>query len=361
MRKFIMAALIVAGAGLAPQPALAWGEQGHSAVCELAYRNFTPNARTALTDLYKAWSEKQGKKWQETPNADLLYTRFMNSCMFEDVVKNRKELSKFADQPGHFVNYPRTRWTIPDREEACSRAADGTEDDCIYRVLDRDLGRFRNAALPKADRAEALIGIGHWLGDIHQPLHISFADDKGGGKILIEGICGRSGDLHGVWDTCLLMKGLWEPLRGKLGMKPVSNKRTIAFRLVDDWRSREDSPAVKTEVAGWVRKTDPWQWAQESYAITLAGPASGLTSNRYCFRATGVCTYAEGQERFDKKKAQRRVAIDQAYLSAYSPVVEQRLRQAGYRLAWIVNNTLDPGWNKVLPTCSNSAGTCPAG
>jgi hypothetical protein len=32
-------------------------------------------------------------------------------------------------------------------------------------------------------------GVGHWVGDIHQPLHVSFEDDRGGNSVLVTGLC----------------------------------------------------------------------------------------------------------------------------------------------------------------------------
>jgi len=360
MRKILIGLAMAIGFAATSQPALAWGEQGHASVCELAYRNFTPTARSRLADLFKAWSARHRMGWSNTRNEELLYRRFMKSCMFEDVVKQRPELSKFKDQPGHFVNYPRTKLSVPDHEAVCSHTASGQEVKCVFRVLERDLARFRDSGAPAADRAEALIGIGHWLGDIHQPLHVSFQDDKGGGDIAVKGECGTSVNLHSVWDTCLIMKGIWGPLRQAKGFRATSNKRTIAFRLVDNWRASEDKLAVKAEVASWIAKTEPWQWAQEGYGITLAGSGGGFTDNQYCFKQGGKCSYSQGQDEFDRDGTARRVEITPAYVGQFAPVVERRLRQAGYRLAWIVNNTLDPAWDRKLPTCSVSLGTCPS-
>ena len=47
----------------------------------------------------------------------------------------------------------------------------------------------------------------HWVGDLHQPLHVSFEDDRGGNGIATTGgLCNRN--LHGVWDTCIIEQGL---------------------------------------------------------------------------------------------------------------------------------------------------------
>jgi hypothetical protein len=54
----------------------------------------------------------------------------------------------------------------------------------------------------KITKAVAIILLAHYVGDIHQPLHVSFEDDRGGNNISVSGRC--SGKLHSTWDTCLV-------------------------------------------------------------------------------------------------------------------------------------------------------------
>jgi organic hydroperoxide reductase OsmC/OhrA len=44
------------------------------------------------------------------------------------------------------------------------------------------------------------------VGDVHQPLHVSFEDDRGGNNISVGGEC--RGSLHAAWDTCLVSKAV---------------------------------------------------------------------------------------------------------------------------------------------------------
>ena len=47
-----------------------------------------------------------------------------------------------------------------------------------------------------AGQTRGLEFLGHWVGDVHQPLHVSFKDDRGGNAILEQGPCDN--DLHAV-------------------------------------------------------------------------------------------------------------------------------------------------------------------
>jgi len=53
----------------------------------------------------------------------------------------------------------------------------------------------------------------HFVGDCHQPLHVSFASDEGGNKI--EGTFeGKKDNLHAVWDTAIITKRMSDDFDG---------------------------------------------------------------------------------------------------------------------------------------------------
>jgi nuclease S1 len=60
--------------------------------------------------------------------------------------------------------------------------------------------RLGDAALPDAERAEALKFLVHFVVDLHQPLHVGKASDRGGNAILIR-FRGKETNLHRLWDT----------------------------------------------------------------------------------------------------------------------------------------------------------------
>ena len=56
---------------------------------------------------------------------------------------------------------------------------------------------------PRNEKRVALRFIAHLIGDIHQPLHAKFAEDRGGNSIDIR-FNGRKENLHSPWDTALV-------------------------------------------------------------------------------------------------------------------------------------------------------------
>ena len=143
-----------------------------------------------------------------------------------------------------------------------------------------------------ASRAAALKYVVHFVGDLHQPLHASPRDDKGGNDYQVN-IDGEGSNLHRVWDgTILERRGLgWEDYAVELLQTPLPDDPTLG----------SERPVL--------------DWALESCALVEAGdiyPAEGTH------------------------------AIDPAFLDERRPLAERRLREAGHRLAALLNHALAP-------------------
>ncbi|MEP6897250.1 MAG: S1/P1 nuclease [Rhodanobacter sp.] len=139
-------------------------------------------------------------------------------------------------------------------------------------------------------RREALKFVVHFVGDIHQPLHAGSRNDKGGNTYQVQ-FDGKGSNLHKVWDSGMLYsRGLdW---------------RAYAQRLDADAPARLPDPIAPLD--------NPYaQWAEESCRIT-----------------TEAGFYPAGH------------SIDARYVQAELPVAEQRLREAGRRLAEVLNLAL---------------------
>ncbi|KRE99918.1 S1/P1 Nuclease [Frateuria sp. Soil773] len=162
---------------------------------------------------------------------------------------------------------------------------------CVVAGLDHYVQILADRGQPDAARREALKFVVHFVGDVHQPLHAGSRDDKGGNTYQVQ-FRGKGSNLHKVWDSGLLStRGL-------------------------DWRGY----AAELDARGPVPLPPPIapldnayaQWAEESCRITVA---PGF--------------YPDGH------------VIGQAYVDAELPVAERRLREAGRRLAEVLNLALE--------------------
>ena len=146
---------------------------------------------------------------------------------------------------------------------------------------------------------------------MHQPLHVSFVDDRGGNQIRVTGPCSAH-ELHGVWDSCIIDK--------ELG----ADVDTIATELMNG--------VTQAQIQQW-RNSKPIDWANESFHIATEADVE------YCVEKNGACFYSRAHETFDASDP-RTVDVDQTYLDHFAPIVRDRLRMAGVRLAMLLEQAL---------------------
>ena len=152
--------------------ARAWGDLGHKVICEIAFRLVQPDTQAAIDRLMQLDGE---------------FKTFSDSCIYPDHPRIRAA--------EHFLNLPRDSKGLT--SDDCPLA-----DACVLTGILYDFKILQAKEQTDARKLVALKSLGHWVGDIHQPLHVSFLDDKGGNTIRTSGQC--PGNLHAVWDTCLV-------------------------------------------------------------------------------------------------------------------------------------------------------------
>ena len=249
--------------------AAAWGDDGHRIVCEIAFRLAQPDTRVAVRKLIKSGTE---------------FDNFSDSCIFPDHPR--------IHPPRHFLNLPRDAKELgPDD---CAGASE-----CVVRAIIDDAKNVASKTANTADRLIALMSLGHWVGDIHQPLHVSFADDRGGNDIGVSGACSRN--LHAAWDNCLVMHAVGKDV--KAAADALMDAMTL--QQISDWSA-----------------SDPQEWANESFAI-----AEAVTTG-YCSMRGESC----------EPPASGSLTIDNSYFGANNPVVKAQLQKAGVRLAHLLDS-----------------------
>ncbi len=140
------------------------------------------------------------------------------------------------------------------------------------------------------DRQLALRFIVHIIADLHQPLHAGNGKDRGGNDFTVVWE-GQPTNLHSVWDTALV------------------DEQQLSYTELTAWLSRTMTAEM---VAGWLQ-TDPVVWVSESAAIR-----------------DGIYP---GQNR----------ELRWSYIYEHRATVNQRLMQAGVRMAAYLNEALGDG------------------
>ena len=75
-------------------------------------------------------------------------------------------------------------------------------------------------------------------------------------------------------------------------------------------------------------------WANESFQVTRR------KSVQYCVRVGSRCVYQPGNETYSEGEEEKVGVVNMAYLELHVPIVRDRLKRAGIRLANLLNTTL---------------------
>ena len=278
---------------LLSKPSFALGKLGHQIVCQLAFEYLPAEKQAKITTLLKAIPKQHHdliNSYNNQKQADAI--TFANTCTWADAVKRLDEFKAYNSW--HYMNVSREHTEI--------KAKDCDKNCLPLAILKHQQVLTQANKYSNWQQAQALFFLGHWLGDIHQPLHISFADDLGGNKVKFSHLDSKCSNLHWYWDQCILYKG------------KHSNKKWLDL-LRAQWQL-QSQPSWRVEQV--------WQWADESFQIARK------SSVNYCqFNSQRSC-----------QKPKNKIKLPQDYLKQHQPVMAQRLLQAAQRLTKILEKVL---------------------
>lgn len=221
--------------------------------------------------------------------------------------------------PWHYIDIPRgvTRGPL---NVYCG------EEGCILKALEDQLGVLKDTNAPPAKRADAVRYVIHFVGDLHQPLHAITNSDEGGNCVPVKYFRRRpqerghsfSPNLHSLWDTAI-------PERDMEGADPAEFADMLEAEYASDFE-------------GWQKAgihLEDWAWESHQHAETTAYGA--LTPGIAIEPIVAVHSCADDNNIGERLLHQHIVAGDLYQLEA-AQVVEERLAQAGVRLAMLLND-----------------------
>jgi len=253
----------------------AWGEEGHKAIAEVAYHRLTHNAKQAV-DYYlngesmadsapypDKYAESSAGRWSESLHFCNLprdaidwqfkYCPIPPSCVVEAILNNTKLLTTQGNQGAQ---------CLFDGSEPCP---------LVYLI--------------------------HFVGDIHQPLHVGYGYDRGGNEVKVT-FFGKSANLHEVWDTLMIERWTYS-----------------YYELASDLEALiQEEPAIVNQ---YLAVSNPNKWANESFEYVR----------------TDVYDFTPNLKT-------RAVSLGSWYDSRNLPIVKQRLIAASVRLAQLLNSIL---------------------
>jgi hypothetical protein len=249
--------------------ARAWGYEAHRIIAEIAEQFLIPETAHQVRELLAVENV--------TTLADV-------STWADEIRLQRRETG-----PWHYVNIP---ITLPSGGPAVYDAArDCPKDACVVAKIEEFERELKNRQLPERQRLEALKYIVHFVGDAHQPLHVSNNHDRGGNDdpVLFMGL---PTNLHAVWDSAIVAPAI------------KGNERAYALQLVQHITEEQRQHWSEGTLISWVNE------GHEIAARTIYDelPHSGTLPDDYETKAL--------------------------------PIVNEQLERAGVRLATVLNACL---------------------
>jgi hypothetical protein len=161
----------------APLQTLAWGTTGHRICGQIAESYLTPKARVAIQAILGHESIAIASNWADFIKSDPAYS-YLSSWHYIDLNKayTYPELVDFLNQDTNTDAYTRLNFLI---------------------------AGLKKKDLSKNDRLLYLRMLIHIVEDVHQPMHVAHADDKGGNDFKVTWFNNPT-NLHSVWDSQLI-------------------------------------------------------------------------------------------------------------------------------------------------------------
>ncbi|GMH26231.1 hypothetical protein Nepgr_028074 [Nepenthes gracilis] len=254
-----------------------WGWDGHYTTCKLAEPYYSNATVSAIQNLLAPG--------QYLPDL----------CSWADDVRSVYKWSAalhFADVPDDSCVFNYTRdchdeYGVPGR---CVVAA-------ICNYTTQLIDGYSSGNSPY-NLTQALLFLSHFMGDIHQPLHLGHEGDRGGNSIIVYWYNTRT-NLHHVWDTSMIYTEEDDFYNGSVDQLEAAIAQNITSDEVQQWQTCSGG-----------QPPCPIVYASESVALACEWAYNGVTN------------YS---------------TLGDDYFYSRWPIVQQQLSRGGVRLAAALN------------------------
>ena len=147
-----------------------WGSTGHRVIAEVANNYLTDNAKSQIDNIL---------------NGETL----VNASTYADDIKSDSSYDMYYDW--HFLNME-----LDDEYEDITPSERGD----VFIAINKCIDILESDSASDTDKLFYLKLLVHFVGDLHQPLHIGRYEDRGANRIYVKWF-GRNSNLHRVWDS----------------------------------------------------------------------------------------------------------------------------------------------------------------
>ncbi len=286
---------------LSEQPLFAFGGKGHRIVTGVAQRHLTSQTQQAVKSILNGKTLDQIATWPDyirsepewdfakpwhfitvdvNTTVDAVLAESNNNQKIENVVEAIEYFSALLQDDGQKGEQFQQLLETRQKEQAKKEKKDVTK-----------IKLYHDSIV-----ATALSFLVHFVGDVHQPLHVGRAEDRGGNSIKVLW-SSEDSNFHTVWDTGLIENE---------GLSYTEMARFLDQDAADLESLKIDAPLE--------------EWARES--VVLRHQAyQGLYKK---------IDYTSGKP-----------DLSYAYAHDFTPVIQKRMLQGGLRLARLLNHIFE--------------------
>ena len=292
-RSLALSLLLLFSLLAAGRPALAWGDYAHRLTGRIALAQMTPAARAEMRRLLRA------EAGLATPDCRL--RSIEEASVWPDCVRAVYR-DRFAfSAPWHYQNI-----SVCEPFDIGAKCWNG---DCVTAQIPRQQAILADRTRPAHERLQALAFLVHFVGDLHQPLHVGEKADLGGNAV--RAAFGFKSpermNLHRIWDSDLAERALTEP--------PAVSPRTAP-------RAPAEAGDTAARVALWARAA--WDISRRIAYPELQGYPDS-------------CPLPD-----EARRRLPRAMVTPDYVAKATPAVRDQVALAGSRIALLLNEALAP-------------------
>ncbi|KAK4797813.1 hypothetical protein SAY86_030139 [Trapa natans] len=262
-----------------------WSKEGHTMTCRIAQALLKPEVNEVVRHLLP-----------ESANGDL-----SSLCTWPDQIRHWYKYRWTSSL--HFIDTPDNKCSF-DYSRDC-HDQHGQQNMCVAGAVKNFTSQLLHYKEGTSDRrynlTEALLFLSHFMGDIHQPMHVGFTSDEGGNTIQLHWFRHKS-NLHHVWDREIILTAAKDYYENDMDL------------LLQEIQGNFTNGVWSDDTSSWTDCADllscPVKYATES--INLA------------------CKWGY-------KGAENGAMLADDYFNSRMPIVMKRVAQGGVRLAMILN------------------------
>lgn len=283
-----------------PQFAWGWGALGHQITGAIAEDHLTPQARKALQKITRGESLKKLSTWADRQRSNPKM-RFLNTFHYTTV----------PDGESYNPNKTRKRKDVIQAIEWTTQILSGELQDS------------------RINEKQALALLVHFIGDLHQPLHVGRYSDRGGNSVRLLWF-GKKSNLHRIWDSGILKKS---KMRFNELVKAIHKKNKIRKswlgKDIIDWA--DESISYREQVYSFEGMFF------EPFALASFYHTPGYEHNHAYSHDEDFLQFQQAS--FFKRSRPRSpsLKLGERYFEDNWPLTQKRLLQAGIRIAEVLN------------------------